>query len=158
MGRWEPKHNQLLCMVKSWAYKQVRSILFSLKLTFLARKIRILESIFLQNKNWLRVQAFVYTNFRLVRISLFISAITKSFAFFSGKLFYKSNRKLSAWVCTAWYKDLCMFVCMFLSAKQRLGKCITLFSTFLSRRCTTATWNFLISRTRKLPLLTVIYF
>jgi len=31
-------------------------------------------------------------------------------------------------------------------AKQQLCTCITLFCTFLSRRCTTATWNFLISR------------
>ena len=80
-------------------YKQAVSILFTLKL-----KIRILESILLQNKNWLRVQAFVYTTLRLVRISLLISAITKSFAFFSGKLFYKSNRKLFSCVCIAWYK------------------------------------------------------
>ena len=48
--------------------------------------------------------AFVYTTLRLVRISLLISAITKSFAFFSGKLFYKSNRKLFSCVCIAWYK------------------------------------------------------
>ena len=80
-------------------YKQAVSILFSLKL-----KIRILESILLQNKNWLRVQVFVYTTLRLVRISLLISAITKSFAFFSGKLFYKSNRKLFSCFCKAWYK------------------------------------------------------
>ena len=85
-------------------YKQAVSILFSLKLTFKARKIRILVSIFLQNKNWLRVEAFVYTTLRLVRISLLIGAITKSFAFFSGKLFYKSNGKLFSCVCIAWYK------------------------------------------------------
>ena len=36
----------------------------------------------------LRVQ-----DLQVVRISLFITAITKSFAFISGKLFYKSNRK-----------------------------------------------------------------
>ena len=29
---------------------------------------------------------------------------TKSFAFFSGNLFYKSNRKLFSCVCIAWYK------------------------------------------------------
>ena len=48
--------------------------------------------------------AFVYTTLRLVRISLLISAITKSFAFFSRKLFYKSNKKLFSCVCIAWYK------------------------------------------------------
>ena len=35
----------------------------------------------------------------------------------------------------------------FLLAKQQLCTCITLFCIFLSRRCTTATWNLLISRT-----------
>ena len=55
---------------------------------------RILESIFLQNKNWLCVQDFVCKILRLVIISLLINAITKSFAFISGKLFYKSNKKL----------------------------------------------------------------
>ena len=34
------------------------------------------------------MQAFVYTNFRLVRISLLISAITKSFAFFSRESYF----------------------------------------------------------------------
>ena len=50
------------------------------------------------------MQAFVYTTLRLVRISLLINAITKSFAFFSGKLFHKSNRKLFSCVCIVWYK------------------------------------------------------
>ena len=36
----------------------------------------------------------------------------------------------------------------FISAKQQLWTCIRLFYTFLSHRCTTATWNVLISRTR----------
>ena len=36
----------------------------------------------------------------------------------------------------------------FISAKQQLWTCIMLFGTFLRRRCTTATWNFLISRAR----------
>ena len=36
----------------------------------------------------------------------------------------------------------------FISAKQTLCTCITPFCTFLSRRCTTATWNFLISCAR----------
>ena len=33
----------------------------------------------------------------------------------------------------------------FILAKQKLYTCITLFCTFLSSRCTIATWNFLIS-------------
>ena len=77
-----------------------------LKLTFQARRIRILQSIFLQNKNWLRVQDFVDKILRLVRISLLIIAIQRVLRFFSGKLFYKSNRKLFSCVCIAWYKHL----------------------------------------------------
>ena len=66
---------------------------------------RILESIFLQNNNWLCVQDFVCKILRLVRIYLLINAITKSFAFFSGKLFYKSNKfKTFSCICIAWYK------------------------------------------------------
>ena len=68
------------------------------------REISILESIFLQNKNWLCVQDFVCKTLRLVRISLLISAITEFCVFFSGKLFYISNRKLFFCVCIAWYK------------------------------------------------------
>ena len=34
----------------------------------------------------------------------------------------------------------------FILAKQQLCTCITLYWTFLSRRCRTASWNFLISR------------
>ena len=41
---------------------------------------------------------------RLVRISLSISAIQRVLRFFSGNLFYKSNRKLFPCVCIAWYK------------------------------------------------------
>ena len=41
---------------------------------------------------------------RLVRISLLISAIQRVLCFFSGNLFYKSNRKLFYCVCIAWYK------------------------------------------------------
>ena len=46
----------------------------------------------------------MYTTLRLVRTSLLISTITKSLAFFSGKLFYKSDRKLFFCICIAWYK------------------------------------------------------
>ena len=63
-----------------------RSQFFAHKLTVKARKIRIVNSIFLQNKNWLCMQDVVFKTLRLVRISLLISAITKSFAFFLGKV------------------------------------------------------------------------
>ena len=54
---------------------------------------------FLQNKD-----CFVYETSRLVRICLLISALNKRvFLFFSGKLFYKSNRKLFSCVCISWY-------------------------------------------------------
>ena len=68
------------------------------------RNVRILESIFLQNKNWSHVQDFVEKTWQLVRISFLISAIQRILRFFSGKLFYKSNRKLYSSVCIAWYK------------------------------------------------------
>ena len=68
------------------------------------RKFRLLESISLQNKNWLRVQDFVYKTLRLVRISLLIMTVTKSLRFFSEELFYKSHRKLFSCACIAWYK------------------------------------------------------
>ena len=47
---------------------------------------------------------YACTTLRLVRISLLTRAITKSFAFFSRKLFYKSNRNPFSSVCIAWYK------------------------------------------------------
>ena len=79
---------------------------FSLKLTFYARKVPILESIFLQNKNWLCMQDFVDKTLRVIRISLLISAIQRVLHFFSGNLFYKNSRKLFTCVCIAWYKHL----------------------------------------------------
>ena len=74
-------------------YKDGQSIVFRLSWHF-NEKNPHLESIFLQNKNWLRVQDFVCKTLRLVRISLLIKTVTKSLRFFSGELFYKSNRKL----------------------------------------------------------------
>ena len=51
------------------------------------------------------MQDFVYKTLGLVRISVLISDITKSFwVIFLVKLFYKSNRKLFSCVCIAWYK------------------------------------------------------
>ena len=75
--------------------------------TFKVTKIRILESFFLQNKNWLREQDFVYQTSRLVRISLLISAITKSFAFFLAKVnLQKQKKQLFCYICIAWRKRL----------------------------------------------------
>ena len=89
-----------------WTGKEVLSNAVTLDGKISAVKCRsqnpYLESIFLQNKNWLRVQALAYTTLRLAIISLLTRSITKSFAFFSRKLFYKSNRKLFSSVCIAW--------------------------------------------------------
>ena len=84
--------------------KKVCHFFFRLSWQFKREKSVFWIASFLQNKNWLRVQDVVYKTLRLVRISLLISTITKSFAFFLGKLFYKSNRKLFSCVCIAWYK------------------------------------------------------
>ena len=70
--------------------KEGVSIFFRLSWHFQARKVRILESIFLQNKNWLRVQDFLDKTLRLVRISLLISAIQRVLRFFSGSYFKKA--------------------------------------------------------------------
>ena len=60
------------------------------------------QAFFLQNKDWLFMQALCT---RVVRISLLISALNKrGLLFFSGKLFYKSNRKLFSCVSISWYK------------------------------------------------------
>ena len=49
--------------------------------------------------------SFVYKTSRLVRIYLLISALNKRVLLFSsGKLFYKSNRKLFPCVCISRYK------------------------------------------------------
>ena len=49
--------------------------------------------------------SFAYKTSWLVRISLLINALNKRvLLFFSGKLFYKSNRKLFSCVCISWYK------------------------------------------------------
>ena len=96
--------NMNLKKVLSWKPRQVYfihqfprrlSIFFRLSWHFKWEKTRIFESIFFQNKDWLRVQSFVYKTSRLVRICLLISALNKKvLLFISGKLFYKSNRKL----------------------------------------------------------------
>ena len=68
-------------------YKESESIFLRLSWqTFQARRIRILQSIFLQNKNWLRVQDFVDKILWLVRISLLIIAIQRVLLSFLGKV------------------------------------------------------------------------
>ena len=69
----------------SWHFKREKSVFWN----------------FLQNKNWLRVQDFVFKTLRLVRVSLLISAITKSFAFFSREIYFIKaiENVLSSCVC-----------------------------------------------------------
>ena len=65
---------------------------FMLKLTFYGRKHHILENIFFAKQELItHVRLQLYKTSWLVRISLSMSAITKSFAFFLGNLIYKSN-------------------------------------------------------------------
>ena len=59
------------------------SIFFRLSWHFKREKSVICKASFLQDKNWLREQDFAYTTSRMVRISLLIRAMTKSFAFLS---------------------------------------------------------------------------
>ena len=66
------------------------------------------------------MQDFVDKTLWLVRISLLISAIQRVLRFVSGKLFYKSNRKLFSCVCIAWYKHLRHW-----ENSQQLCKCST---------------------------------
>ena len=78
---------------------------FSLELTFKARKTRILESFFFAKQRLITRTSVAYKTSRLVRISLLINALNKRILlFFTGKLFYKSNRKLFSCVCISWYK------------------------------------------------------
>ena len=62
-------------------YEEGESIFLRLSWHF-----KLEKSIFLQNKNWLRVQDFVDKILRLVRISLLISAIQRVLRFFLGKV------------------------------------------------------------------------
>ena len=63
-------------------YKQDVFFFFSLKLTFQARK-SVFWKVSFAKQNWLRVQDFVYKTLGLVRISVLISTIKKSFWVFS---------------------------------------------------------------------------
>ena len=60
---------------------------------------------FVQDKDWLRVQASCKDFATAIRICVLISALNKRvLLYFSGKLFYKSNGKLFSCVCISWYK------------------------------------------------------
>ena len=68
---------------------------FLLKLTFKREKSVFWKAAFLQNKNWLRVQDYVYKTSRQCKNFSFNQCHNKEFfCFFSGKLIYKSSRKL----------------------------------------------------------------
>ena len=67
-------------------YKESVSIFFCVSWHFKGEKSIFARSIFLQNKNWLRVQDFVDKALQLVRISLLISAIQRVLHFFLGNL------------------------------------------------------------------------
>ena len=78
---------------------------FRLNWHFTREKTRILKSIFFAKQGLITRTSFVYKTSRLVRICLLISTLNKRVKlFFSGNLFYKSNKKLSSCVCISWYK------------------------------------------------------
>ena len=62
------------------------SIFFHLSWQLKRQKSTFGKASILQNKNWLWVQDFVYKTLWLLRISLLIGVITKSFAFFLRKV------------------------------------------------------------------------
>ena len=109
---WKIFTNKLcqFCFRLSWHFKREKSVfwkhLFAKQELITRAKLRVQD--FATGKNFSFNQchnkAFCALRFSLVRISLLISAITKCFAFFSGTLFYESNRKLFSCVCIAWYK------------------------------------------------------
>ena len=76
-------------------YKEGVSIFFLSSWHFRREKPVSWKASFLQNKNYASKTLW------LVRISLLIRGVLR---FFSGKLFYKSNRKLLSCVCIAWHK------------------------------------------------------
>ena len=88
-------------------YKHALSILFSLELTdFKREKPEFWKVSFFAKQGLITRTSFVYKNSRLVRICPLIRALNKRvyLFFFSGKLFYKSNRKRFSCVCISWYK------------------------------------------------------
>ena len=81
------KHAVSLSFCLSWYFKQEKSVFW--------------KASYLQNKSWLRVQGFA-----TVKNFSFNQCHNKELHFFSGKLIYKSNRKLFSCICIAWYKHL----------------------------------------------------
>ena len=98
---WKPRQFYFIHFIQ----KHAVSIFFRLSWHFKREKTRILEGICFAKQGLITRTSFVYKTSRLVRICLLISALNKRvLPFFSGKLFYKSNRKLFSCVCTSWYK------------------------------------------------------
>ena len=86
-------------------YKESVSNFFSLKLTFLARKVRIFGKHLFAKLELITRARLREQDFATCKKFSFNQCHTKSFAvFFSGNLFYKSNRKLFSCVCIAWCK------------------------------------------------------
>ena len=77
-------------------YKERASIFFLLNWHFKREKSVFWKASFCKTRT-----DYACKTLQLVSISLLISAVLR---FFSGKLFYKSNRKLFSCVCIAWYK------------------------------------------------------
>ena len=86
-------------------YKEGVSILFRLSWHFKRKKPVFWKAPFFVKQRLITRTSFVHKTSRLVRISLLINALSKRvLLFFSGKLSYKSNRKLFSCVCISWYK------------------------------------------------------
>ena len=86
------------------ATKKVCPFLFLLSWHFKREKSVFWKASFCKTRTDYARKTFVDKVLRLVRISLLISAMQRVLRFFSGNLFYKSNRKLFSCVCIAWYK------------------------------------------------------
>ena len=82
-------------------FKHAVSIFFRLSWHYKREKSLFRKASFLQNKNWLRVQDFMY---KTGKNFSFKQCLIKCLEFFSGKLIYKSNRNLFSCICIAWYK------------------------------------------------------
>ena len=80
-------------------YNEGVSIFFRLSWHFKRQKSVFWKASFCKTRT-----DYAYKTLRLVRISLLITAIQRVLRLFSGKLLYKSNRKLFSCVCIAWYK------------------------------------------------------
>ena len=87
------KHNKFSLFTNSFIGWNLKIItievchFFSIKLTFYARKICILESIFLQNKNWLYMQDFKYKTLWLKNFSS-NQCLNKEFCVFSWENYF----------------------------------------------------------------------